>query len=106
PAIAGYNRGAPYTIAKAGILGIVKHVAHEYGRYNIRTYALALGNIRTPKTYDHLTREQKLELAKETPMRRWGSPKEVAGTALILASDHASFVTGQTIVVDGGTVMR
>jgi len=106
PALAGYGMGAPYTIAKAGILGMVKHIAYEYGPFNIRAYALALGNIKTPTTFDHLTKEQKLELAKEAPLRRWGSPEEVAGTALILASEHASFVTGQTIIVDGGTVMR
>ena len=106
PAIAGYDRGAPYTIAKAGILGMVKHIAYDYGQFNIRAYALALGNIKTPKTFDHLTKEQKLKLTNEAALRRWGSPEEVAGTALILASEHASFVTGQTIVVDGGTVMR
>jgi 3-oxoacyl-[acyl-carrier protein] reductase len=105
PALEGY-RGTPYTIAKAGILGLMRDVAREYGKDNIRANALALGNIRTPATFDQLDEESRRALAQEAPLRRWGSPQEVGKAAIFLASDLSSFITGQTIVVDGGTLRR
>ncbi len=105
PALEGYM-GTPYTIAKAGILGLMKDVAREYGKYNIRANAFALGNIRTPATFDSLTPEVQQALAHEAPLKRWGEPREVGRAALFLASDLSSFVTGQTLVVDGGSLRR
>lgn len=105
PALEGY-RGTPYTIAKAGVLGLMKDMAREYGRFNIRVNALALGNIRTPSTFDNLDEESRRTLALEAPLGRWGEPAEVAKAALFLVSDLSSFVTGQTIVVDGGSLRR
>jgi len=105
PALEGY-RGSPYTVAKAGILGLMRDVALEYGKYNIRANALALGNINSPATLDHLTPETQTGLAYEAPLRRWGNPEEVGRVVLFLASNLSSFVTGQTIVVDGGTLRR
>ncbi len=105
PALEGYM-GTPYTVAKAGILGLMKDVAREYGRYNIRANAFALGNIKTPATFETLAPEVRLELAGEAPMKRWGEPEEVARAALFLASELSSFVTGQTLVVDGGSLRR
>lgn len=105
PALEGY-RGTPYTIAKAGIIGLMKDVAREYGKYNIRANTLALGNIETPATFGQLTSESRADFAFEAPLRRWGKPKEVGQAALFLASNLSSFITGQIIVVDGGTVRR
>jgi NAD(P)-dependent dehydrogenase (short-subunit alcohol dehydrogenase family) len=105
PAIEGYH-GAPYTVAKAGILGLMRDIAREYGRFNIRANALALGNIRTPATYERIEPAVQTELAEEAPLRRWGRPEEVAGAVLFLAADLSAFITGQTLVVDGGTVRR
>jgi 3-oxoacyl-[acyl-carrier protein] reductase len=105
PAIAGFDKGAPYTVAKAANLGLVKELGWEYGRYNVRSYAIAPGNIQTARTFNSLSKEEQESLANESPMKRWGMPEEIAETAVALASDRMSFVNGQTIVVDGGTVM-
>jgi NAD(P)-dependent dehydrogenase (short-subunit alcohol dehydrogenase family) len=103
PALEGYQ-GAPYTVAKAALLGLMKDIAREYGRFNIRANALALGSIRTPATFNNLDAATQKAFAEEASLGRWGKPLEVGLAALFLASDLSSFVTGHTLVVDGGTV--
>jgi 3-oxoacyl-[acyl-carrier protein] reductase len=105
PALAGYGKGGAYTISKAANLGLTKEIAAAYGGFNIRSYAIAPGNIQTERTYGPLSEDERKTLASEASMKRWGLPEEVANVAVALASDNLSFVTGQTIVVDGGTVM-
>ncbi len=105
PAIEGY-KGTPYTVAKAAVIGLMKDVAQEYGKYNIRANALALGNIETPATFGQLAEEDQTALALEAPLGRWGKAEEVGRAALFLASNLSSFITGQTMIVDGGTVRR
>jgi NAD(P)-dependent dehydrogenase (short-subunit alcohol dehydrogenase family) len=105
PAISGYNKGSPYTVAKSAVRGLAKEIAYEYGPFNIRAYAIAPGNIKTDATFNNLSKEEQNLLASESPMKRWGDPFEVARVCVVLGSDNMSFVTGQTIVVDGGTVM-
>lgn len=105
PALEGFQ-GTPYTMAKSSLLGLMKDVAREYGKDNIRANALALGNIQTPATFEQLDEASRRELAAEAPLRRWGAPEEVAKAALFLVSDLSSFVTGQILVVDGGTLRR
>ncbi len=104
PALSGYH-GTPYTEAKAALLGLMHDLAREYGKYGIRANAVAPGNIASG-WYHQLTESQKQAFAVEAPLQRWGQPEEVAGTIVFLASDLAGFITGQTIVVDGGKVMR
>lgn len=105
PAVAGHTEGAPYTLAKAGIIAMTKHIALEYGRDNIRAYTLALGNIATDATFRSMTEKEREAAAGENAMRRWGRPAEVAKVAAGLAGDDFSFSTGNTIVVDGGAVL-
>ena len=105
PAIAGYTKGAPYTIAKAGNMGLTKCIAMEYGSDKIRSYTMALGNIATLATYNSMTEEDRNKAAQENSMKRWGKPEEVAKIAACIASDSFSFATGNTIVIDGGTVL-
>ncbi|HEX2614822.1 MAG TPA: SDR family oxidoreductase [Nitrososphaera sp.] len=105
PAISGHTEGAPYSIAKAGIIAMTKHIAREYGSKNIRAYTLALGNISTDATFNSMTAAEKKKAAAENAMRRWGFPREVASVAASIADDSFSFATGNTIVVDGGAVL-
>lgn len=105
PAISGYDKGLAYTLAKAAVIGLTKHIAWEFGRFGIRAYTLALGNIETERTVSALTPEEYRALAEESPSGRWGRGEEVASVAAFLCSDKASYINGQTIIVDGGTVM-
>jgi 3-oxoacyl-[acyl-carrier protein] reductase len=105
PAIAGHTEGAPYTIAKAANIALTKCIAKEYGINGIRSYTMALGNIATMATYDSMTEVARKKAAEEPPMKRWGRPEEVAKIAASISSDSFSFATGNTIVIDGGTVL-
>jgi 3-oxoacyl-[acyl-carrier protein] reductase len=105
PAIAGHTEGASYTIAKAANIALTKCIAKEYGINGIRSYTMALGNIATMATYDSMTEVARKKAAEEPPMKRWGRPEEVAKIAASIASDSFSFATGNTIVIDGGTVL-
>lgn len=105
PAIAGHTAGVPYSIAKSGVIAITKHIALEYGDKNIRAYTLALGNISTEATFASMTLTERKKAAMENSMKRWGDPREVATIAVSVASEDFAFATGNTIVIDGGTVM-
>lgn len=105
PAVAGYDKGAPYTIAKSAVLGLTKHIAKEYGKYGIRCNAIAPGSIATPRNWGRLSKAERLDLVSVIPLGRPGKPEDIAGVAMMLASDYSSFVNGQTVVVDGGEVM-
>jgi len=106
PAISGYVKGAPYTVAKAANLGITKHIAAEFGKYGIRCNAIAPGTIATQRNWERLTTEQRVDIVSSIPLGRAGKPEEIAGVAMMLASDYCSFISGQTIVVDGGETIR
>ena len=104
PALSGYH-GTPYTEAKAALLGLMRDLAIEYGKFGIRVNAVAPGNI-SSGWYEKLDETRRKELATEAPLGRWGTAEEVAGTILFLASELAGFITGQTIVIDGGKVIH
>ena len=105
PAIAGHIEGASYTIAKAANIALTKCIVLEYGGKNIRAYTLALDNIATLAKYYSMNENDRNKAAEEPSMRRWGRPEEVAKVAARIASDNFSFATGNTIVIDGGTVL-
>jgi 3-oxoacyl-[acyl-carrier protein] reductase len=98
----GGNAGqANYAASKAGMIGFTKSIAKELGVRNIRCNAIAPGFIETDMTHT-LPEAVKTEWYAKIPMRRGGSPDEVAGVVLFLASDLSSYVTGQTINICGG----
>ena len=88
-----------YAASKAGIIGFTKSIALELGSRNIRSNALAPGFIETEMTHDLANKEEWL---KGIPLKRGGTPDEVAGCAVFLASDMSRYITGQVIQVDGG----
>jgi 3-oxoacyl-[acyl-carrier protein] reductase len=93
-----------YSASKAGVIAITKSVARELASKNITANAIAPGYIKTEMT-DSLPEEVKGEMLNNIPLKREGLPRDVANAALFLASDLASYLTGQVIVVDGGMVM-
>ena len=90
-----------YSASKAGMIGLAKSIAKELGSRGIRANAIAPGFIETEMTHA-LTDEQRAKWAEAIPLRRGGSPEEVAKVALFLASDLSSYVSGQVIHVCGG----
>lgn len=105
PAITGDTVGVPFLVAKAGILALTRALALTYGPRGIRVNALALGSISTGPM-DALSAAEKKALAMEPALKRWGKPEEVARVVVFLASDDSSYMTGQTLVVDGGYTLR
>lgn len=94
---------APYVAAKHGVMGLTKTAAQEYARHNIRVNAVNPGWIQTQMTTEgELPRERIEKLVKRTPAGRWGQPDEVAAAVLWLCSGAAQFVTGTSLVLDGG----
>jgi len=102
--IVGMARQTNYAASKAGIIGFTKALAKEVGGYNIRVNAVAAGFIETDMTKD-LKDSYKNEMLKQIPLGRFGKPEEVAKAVKFLASDEAEYITGETIVVDGGMTM-
>lgn len=92
---------ANYAASKAGILGFTKSVALELGSRNIRCNAIAPGFIETEMT-DKLDPKIVDEWRKGVPLKRGGTPKDIADACVFLASDMSSYITGQTLSVDGG----
>jgi 3-oxoacyl-[acyl-carrier protein] reductase len=102
--ITGNKGQANYAASKAGLIGLTKSVAKELGSRNVLVNAVAPGFIETDMTAA-MTPEARAALSGQIPLERLGSPRDVAGVVTFLASDYASYITGQTLVVDGGMVM-
>jgi 3-oxoacyl-[acyl-carrier protein] reductase len=103
-----WSEHAHYSAAKAGILGIVHSLAAEVGAEGITVNAIAPGIIETPQTLDgvnSLGPDGVALTGRTQPVRRVGSPADIAAAYHFLASDDASFVTGQCLIVDGGRML-
>jgi 3-oxoacyl-[acyl-carrier protein] reductase len=99
--VSGNAGQSNYAASKAGMIGFTKSIAKEVGSRNIRCNAIAPGFIITEMT-EKLPHDVKTEWIGKIPLRRGGTPEDVANTALYLASDLSSYVSGQTIHVCGG----
>jgi NAD(P)-dependent dehydrogenase (short-subunit alcohol dehydrogenase family) len=103
-AVRGNKSLGPYALSKAALAQLARNLAVELGPFNIRANAIAPGFIRTDLAKPLLADEQFMaRRMQNTPLRRPGEPHEVAAVALFLAAPSGAFVTGQTILVDGGT---
>jgi NAD(P)-dependent dehydrogenase (short-subunit alcohol dehydrogenase family) len=102
--INGTEGGSAYNAAKGGVVLLTKNVAIDYARMGIRCNTICPGFIDTPLLHEVMDAmpDFKADVVRETKMGRMGKPEEIAGAAFFLASDDASFVTGHTLVVDGG----
>ena len=94
-----------YASSKAGIIGLTKSVAREFANRNVTVNAIAPGYIQTEMT-KMLPEEVTSRMLQNIPLGRPGTPLDVANAALFLASEYASYMTGQVLVVDGGMVMQ
>jgi 3-oxoacyl-[acyl-carrier protein] reductase len=103
--LSGQGGQTNYAAAKAGVIAFTKSLAKEVGSRNITVNCVAPGFIPTDLT-NSLPEEQKQLIVKNTPLGRFGTPEEVAYAVSFLASDDASYITGVTLSVDGGTVMQ
>lgn len=93
----------PYSMTKGGIVQMVKVLAAELAKYNIRVNSIAPGVVDTPLTAQIKKNPKWYEAyASKTALKRWAKPSEIVGTAILLASDAGSYITGTTILVDGG----
>ena len=102
--VSGNAGQANYVAAKAGVIGLTKTTAKELASRHINVNAIAPGFITTEMT-DELSEDVKNQMLTQIPLSKLGNPQDVAKAVIFLASDDSSYITGQTLHVDGGMVM-
>jgi NAD(P)-dependent dehydrogenase (short-subunit alcohol dehydrogenase family) len=95
-----------YSATKSALLGLARASALDLGAFNITVNCIAPGPFATDMPMSILSAEQQAALAARTALNRWGQPEELAGPALLLASEAGSYITGTVLVVDGGALAR
>src|SRR5260370_18449097 len=95
-----------YSATKSALIGLARANALDLGRYGITVNCLAPGPFLTDLPARLLSSEEKQEFARLTALGRWAEPKELVGPMLLLASDAGGYITGETLVVDGGWLCR
>lgn len=103
----GGIRVPAYTASKSAILGLTRALANEWASHNINVNAIAPGYMETNNTQNLRSDEHRSEeILSRIPAGRWGTPEDIAGAAIFLASDAAAYVHGFTLAVDGGWLAR
>ena len=97
--------GAHYTASKAGVLGLTRHIAGEYGEYGINANAICPGLVETQMIREQADTERLSHWLNQIPLGRFADPTEEADLVLFLASDKASYITGATIDFNGGSLL-
>lgn len=103
--IEGFEGGSAYNASKGGVMLLTRNLAMDYGRKGIRVNVICPGFVKTPlaeRVFSEGLQETLQRVVDATQLGRMGEPEEIASAALFLASDDASYVTGQSLVVDGG----
>lgn len=95
-----------YSVTKSGLIGFARATALDLGEHGITVNCLAPGPFLTDLPGKLLSAEEKANFARMTAMNRWGEPKELVGPALLLATEAGSYITGATLVVDGGFTLQ
>jgi len=95
-----------YSASKSALIGLARANALDLAKYNITSNCIAPGPILTDLTQNLLSDEQKSLAADRTAVGRWGQPSDIAGAALLLASEASSFITGSVLLVDGGMLCK
>jgi 3-oxoacyl-[acyl-carrier protein] reductase len=103
-ALRGFRGMAAYAFTKGGIDSFTRALARELGELRIRVNSIAPGYYDTEMSHN-LSEEHKQQILRRTPLGRLGVPEDVVGSVLFLLSDQASFITGQTLVIDGGSII-
>ena len=104
----GRDTVSAYAAAKGGLKMLTRNMATEWARYNIQINGIGPGYFATAQTAPIRVDGHPFNdfIIQRTPAGRWGNPEDLAGTAVFLASEDSDFITGQTIVVDGGTIFH
>ncbi len=97
---------APYTASKAAVIGLNHLMAAELGQYNINVNNIAPGSISTEALYTLMSRDDAEKRAKAGVIKRVGQVSDIVGMVVFLASDDSDFITGQSMIIDGGRLMR
>jgi 3-oxoacyl-[acyl-carrier protein] reductase len=103
---AAWSGGDFYSVSKAGINALTVSLSRELGAHNIRVNAIAPGPIDSPATRSTIPADRIDALVSQQPLKRLGEMTDVVGACLFLLSDQASWITGQVLCVDGGSVTR
>lgn len=98
----GHPTTVAYNVAKAGLLGLTRTLAVEFASAKVRANAILPGYISTRQASEVIETPERRALTARTPMSRYGMPSELGALAVLLASNHASYITGEAIAVDGG----
>lgn len=101
--LSGYASSVPYSASKAGVISLTQTLAAEWGKYNINVNAICAGVFATDMTDEYLKDEEFKDMIKtKVPLGRYAESEEIVGTAIYLASKASDYMTGHSIVIDGG----